>query len=198
MAITWKQTVGWLGTVAVLLVVGACGGGAPEPEPEADPIFEETGPSAEERAAAERRRAAAEAERIRRGEEARRAAERSRVQEIIRERVHFDFDKSDVRSDMESVLARKVNVLREYSGIRLRIEGHCDERGSNEYNLALGQRRAEAVRRYLTSHGLDADRFSTISFGEERPAVDAHSEAAWTQNRRSEHIILSLGSLAGD
>lgn len=197
MAITWKQTVGWLGTVAVLLVVGACGGGTPEPEPEPEPIVD-TGPSAEERAAAEARRAAAEAERIRREEEARRAAERRRVQEIIRERVHFDFDKSDVRSDMESVLTRKVNVLRQYSGIRLRIEGHCDERGSNEYNLALGQRRAEAVRRYLTSHGLDADRFSTISFGEERPAVDAHNDDAWAQNRRSEHIILSLGSLAGD
>ncbi len=197
MAITWKQTGGWLGTVAVRLVVGACGGGAPEPEPEPEPIVD-TGPSAEERAAAERRAAAAEAERIKREEEARRAGERRRVQEIIRERVHFDFDKSDVRSDMESVLARKVNVLRQYSGIRLRIEGHCDERGSNEYNLALGQRRAEAVRRYLTSHGLDADRFSTISFGEERPAVDARNEDAWAQNRRSEHIILSLGGLAGD
>ncbi len=161
-------------------------------------MVEETGPSAEERAAEEARRAAAEAERIKREEEARRAAERRRVQEIIRERVHFDFDKFDIRSNMESVLARKVNVLRQYSGIRLRIEGHCDERGSNEYNLALGQRRAEAVRRYLTSHGLNADRFSTISFGEERPAVDAHNDDAWAQNRRSEHIILSLGSLAGD
>ncbi len=88
-----------------------------------------------------------------------------------------------------------MTVLREYADLTLRIEGHCDERGSNEYNLALGQRRAEAVRRYLLSYGLDASRFNTISYGEERPLVRASSEDAWSQNRRSEFAVTNYGRL---
>ncbi len=93
------------------------------------------------------------------------------------------------------MLQRKVSVLREYPGIQLRLEGHCDERGSNEYNLALGQRRAESVRRYLMSYGIDASRFATISYGEERPLVDAQNEEAWAQNRRAEFMVTARGNL---
>lgn len=197
MASNWKRNVGWSGTMALVMLMAACGGGAtpePQPEPEPEPQVE---PTADEEA---ERRAREEAEARRRAEEEarRREAERQRVLSVIAERVHFDFDKSDIRSDAEAVLQRKVSVLREYPGIDLRIEGHADERGSNEYNLALGQRRAESVRRYLMSYGLEASRFSTISFGEERPLVDASNESAWAQNRRAEFVVTDYGRLSAE
>lgn len=193
MSSTWKKTTGWLGTLALVVLVAACGGNPPpEPEPEPEPQVEE--PTVDE--AAERARMEEEA-RLRREEEERRRreAERSRVLSVIAERVHFDFDKSDIRPDAEEVLQRKVSVLREYPGVTLNIEGHCDERGSNEYNLALGQRRAEAVRRYLMSYGIDQSRFGTISYGEERPVARASNEDAWAQNRRAEFVVRNHGQL---
>ncbi len=193
----WKKNVGWLGTVAMALIIAACGGGQAQPEPEPEPEPEVVDTRDEEA----ERRAAEEAERRRLAEEEarRREAERSRVVSIVTERVFFDFDRSDIRSDMESILQRKVSVLREYPGIVVRIEGHADERGSNEYNLALGQRRAEAVRRYLLSYGLEAGRFATISYGEERPLVRASNEQAWAQNRRDDFAITNYGRLgSGD
>lgn len=196
MASSWKKSAGWLGTLALAAVIAACGGGAAEPEPEPEPQVEE--PTVDEAAERARREAEAEAEAARRRaeEERRRAeAERNRVLGVIAERVHFDFDKSDIRTDAEEVLQRKVAVLREYPGVDLRIEGHCDERGSNEYNLALGQRRAEAVRRYLVSYGIDVGRFATISYGEERPAMRASNEDAWAQNRRAEFRVTDHGRL---
>lgn len=196
MASSWKKSVGWLGTLALAAVIAACGGGAaePEPAPEPEPEPQVEQPTVDE--AAERARIEAEAQRRREEEERRRAeAERNRVLAVIAERVHFDFDKSDIRPDAEQVLQRKVAVLREYPGVELRIEGHCDERGSNEYNLALGQRRAEAVRRYLVSYGIDVGRFATISYGEERPAASASNEDAWEQNRRAEFRVTDHGQL---
>jgi peptidoglycan-associated lipoprotein len=198
MTITWKSRLGWLGAIGVALVISACGGGQPEAEPE--PQMEPE-PQVETRDLEAERRAREEAERRRREEEERRRreAERRRVETILTERVHFDFDRSDIRSDAEDVLQRKVAVLREFPGVTLRIEGNCDERGSNEYNLALGQRRAEAVRRYLVSYGIDASRFSTISYGEERPLVRASTEDAWAQNRRDDFGITNWGRVgAGD
>lgn len=193
MAKSWKKTAGWLVALALVAVMAACAG-APEPEPEPEPEPQVEEPTVDE--AAERARMEAEAQRRREAEEARRAeAERNRVMAVIAERVHFDFDKSDIRPDAAEVLQRKVAVLREYPGVELRIEGHCDERGSNEYNLALGQRRAEAVRRYLVSYGIDVGRFATISYGEERPAVRASNEDAWAQNRRAEFRVTDQGRL---
>ena len=143
MTITWKSRLTWLGAIGIALVISACGGGHPEEEPE--PQIEPE-PQVETRDLEAERRAREEAERRRLEEEERRRreAERRRVETILTERVHFDFDRSDIRSDAEDVLQRKVAVLREFPGVTLRIEGNCDERGSNEYNLALGQRRAEA------------------------------------------------------
>lgn len=114
---------------------------------------------------------------------------------VIRERVHFDFDKSNIRDDAAAVLQRKAEVLREYSGVKLTIEGHCDERGSLEYNQALGQRRAESTVRYLVSLGISADMFRTVSYGKERPIAQGATEDAWQQNRRSEFVIENMDAL---
>lgn len=180
-------------TLAAGLPLAACGGG-PEPAPPPGPTVDE---DAARRAEEERRaREAAEREAREKAEaEARRRAERERVLGIVAERVHFDFDKSNIRPDQESILQRKIEVLRQYPNLRLQIEGHCDERGSDEYNLALGQRRAESVKRYLTSYGLQGDRFTTISYGEERPINPASNEDAWAQNRRAEYVVTDYGNL---
>ena len=106
-------------------------------------------------------------------------------------KVYFDFDRSDLRPDARSVLDAKLPILRANPGLRLRISGHADERGSDEYNLALGQARAAAVRRYLMDNGIDGGRLEIVSFGEARPAVDGHDESAWSQNRRCEFEIVA-------
>lgn len=107
----------------------------------------------------------------------------------IGEPIYFDFDKYDIRPEYRDVLSRKAEVLNEFPEIAVRIEGHADERGTVEYNLALGERRAQAAKDYLVSLGVDPDRISTISYGEERPAVEGHDESAWSQNRRDEFVI---------
>lgn len=174
------------------LPLAGCGG--PEPEPAPQPTVD-TAAERREREAREARERAEREARERAEEEARRRAERERVLSIISERIHFDFDRSEIRPDQEPVLQRKIEVLRQYPNLTLQIEGHCDERGSDEYNLALGQRRAESAKRYLTSYGLSGDRFTTISYGEERPVSPASNEDAWAQNRRSEFVVTDYGSL---
>ena len=111
----------------------------------------------------------------------------------IAERIYFDFNRSEIRADSRDVLARKADVLNQFPEIAIRIEGHADERGTVEYNLALGERRAQAAKDYLVNAGIDPSRVSTISYGEERPAVDESNEAAWDQNRRDEFVITSGG-----
>jgi len=107
--------------------------------------------------------------------------------------IHFDYDKASLRPEDQAVLDQKVAILQANSALRIRISGHCDERGSDEYNLALGNRRATAAKQYLTSHGVDAGRIETVSYGEERPLAQGHDESAWSQNRRDEFEILSGG-----
>jgi peptidoglycan-associated lipoprotein len=114
---------------------------------------------------------------------------------VIRERVHFDFDKSNIRDDASEVLQRKAEVLSEFADLRLTIEGHCDERGSLEYNQALGQRRADSTVRYLVSLGVSEDMFRTVSYGKERPIAQGQTEEAWQMNRRSEFVIENMGAL---
>lgn len=108
----------------------------------------------------------------------------------IQDMIFFDFDRSDLREDARQTLQTKAEALRQFPDIRIRIEGHADERGTVEYNLALGERRADAARVYLIDLGIDSDRMTTISYGEERPSVDGHNEAAWSQNRRDEFVII--------
>jgi len=98
--------------------------------------------------------------------------------------VYFDFDKSNIKPEFENTIAENAKKLMADSSMRVTIEGHCDERGTNEYNLALGQRRAEAVRRALVAAGVSASQLSTVSYGEERPVDPGHDEAAWAKNRR--------------
>jgi peptidoglycan-associated lipoprotein len=107
--------------------------------------------------------------------------------------VFFDYDESRVRADAQDVLNRKIAVLRANPNVRLRVTGHADERGSIEYNLALGQRRAQAVREYLSGFQLDANRFAIESYGEERPLDPGTSEAAFARNRRAEFTITAGG-----
>jgi len=102
------------------------------------------------------------------------------------ESIYFDFDKSDLKPAARSTLDKKAGWLRTNSGFKLRIEGNCDERGTAEYNLALGERRAKSAAKYLTALGISADRISTVSYGEEKPADPGHNEAAWSKNRRDE------------
>jgi peptidoglycan-associated lipoprotein len=101
---------------------------------------------------------------------------------------YFDFDKSDIRPDARVALAKTADFLKNYPTIKVTIEGHCDERGSTEYNLALGDRRASAVKQYLVSLGIAADRMSTVSYGKEKPFCMEHNETCWQQNRRGHFV----------
>jgi len=100
------------------------------------------------------------------------------------DRVFFAFDRSDISSESQQILARQADWLRRYPNVTVTIEGHCDERGTREYNLALGERRAQAVKNVLVAMGIPAGRLSTISYGKERPAVVGSTDDAYAQNRR--------------
>jgi peptidoglycan-associated lipoprotein len=102
----------------------------------------------------------------------------------------FDLDKSEIRSDARDALTKDAEFLRSYPDIRISLEGHCDERGSTEYNLGLGQRRAEAAKNYLVSLGITANRIDTVSWGKERPFCTEHGEPCWQQNRRAHFVMV--------
>jgi peptidoglycan-associated lipoprotein len=101
---------------------------------------------------------------------------------------YFDTDKSDIRDDARAALNKAADFLRNYPQVKVTIEGHCDERGSTEYNLGLGDRRAAAVKQYLVSLGISADRISTVSYGKEKPFCSEHTEDCWQQNRRGHFV----------
>src|SRR5215470_222956 len=102
---------------------------------------------------------------------------------------YFDLDKADIRTDARSALAKTADFLRNYPQVKVVIEGHCDERGSTEYNLALGDRRAAAVKQYLVSLGIGADRMSTVSYGKEKPFCMESNENCWQKNRRGHFVM---------
>lgn len=186
--------------LTVAIALAACQ--TPDPVP--------TGPTAEElaaqRAAEEARRAEeaarAEAARRRAEEEARLAAERARANEIVAgslrdfevnagNRVYFDYDQFALRADAREVLARQAAWLRSYPQMKATIEGHADERGTREYNIALGVRRAQAVKDFLVSQGVEAARLETISYGKERPIDPGTGEAAWSRNRNGHTVLVT-------
>ena len=107
----------------------------------------------------------------------------------VGDRVFFGYDSSDLDSDALELLQDQVAWLKQNSNVSVTIEGHCDERGTREYNLALGEKRAQAVKNYLIGLGINPDRVSTISYGKERPAVVGSNDGAWAQNRRSVTIV---------
>lgn len=182
--------------VAALLPVvllGGCKKRQPETGPSPDPGVGQPvdrGTAEDSIRMAEERRLAAE-----RAEAERRARERAEAaaREILTEIVFFDYDSDAITPEGEQVLQRKVAVMQENPSLRLRIEGHADQRGSTEYNLALGQRRAESVRAYLAEYGISPDRFTSISYGKERPLADGEGEQAWSRNRRAEFAVLGGG-----
>lgn len=108
-------------------------------------------------------------------------------------KIHFDYDKYNLTTESQDVLAENARglLMEDYENVTIRIEGHCDERGSDEYNMALGEKRAATARDYLVNYGVDAGRISIISYGESRPVAMGHNEDAWKQNRRAEFIKVS-------
>ena len=106
------------------------------------------------------------------------------------EKVYFDFDSASLSDAARQTLTSNAAVITRNPNVKVRIEGHCDERGSDEYNLAIGERRAKAAAHYLKALGIGAERISTISFGKEKPAATGHDEAAWAKNRRDEFFVV--------
>jgi peptidoglycan-associated lipoprotein len=139
---------------------------APTPAPTAPPTTP-SGPTAEDAAAAAARVTAS-------------------VLAEVKTMVHFDFDQAEIRAEDKTILDRKAQILGANSALRLTVSGHADERGSDEYNLALGNRRAAAAKTYLVNKGIDAARLNVVSYGEEKPLDGGHDDSAWAQNRRAE------------
>jgi peptidoglycan-associated lipoprotein len=110
-------------------------------------------------------------------------------QEFQNQDIYFDFDKYDLRTDARATLDRKASFLNQNPSVRVQIEGNCDERGTEEYNMALGERRANAAKQYLITAGISAGRLTAISNGKDRPIDPGHNEAAWAKNRRDHFVI---------
>lgn len=167
---------------------------APVPQPNADSAAAAARADSLARAQADSaRRAQEEADRIARQRAADSAAALSaaagEVRNLFATMIHFEFDKAVIKAEDQGALDQKVAILNANPAVHIRISGHCDERGSDEYNLALGNRRATAAKKYLVDHGIDASRIETASYGEERPLATGHDEASWAQNRRDEFEI---------
>jgi peptidoglycan-associated lipoprotein len=187
-----------LGLGAAMLAGSSCGKNPP-PQTAATPTVDTAAENQRIRDSidAANRAAQEEADRLRAARErdslAAVVSARDEVRSTLAAMIHFDLDKSNIRGDDMGALDRKVAIMQANPDLRIRIGGHCDERGSDEYNLALGNRRAQSAKQYLVSHGIDASRIETQSWGEERPAVDGHDESAWSQNRRDEFEPISGG-----
>ncbi|HEU5304795.1 MAG TPA: peptidoglycan-associated lipoprotein Pal [Gemmatimonadales bacterium] len=167
----------------------ACGGNPPPEEPAPEPT-----PVAEPAPAPPPVDDSAERDRMERERMAREAAERARaVAADLAAMINFDYDQAAVRSADQATLDRKAAILVANPNVKLRISGHADERGSDEYNLALGNRRAAAAKRYLENKGVDGSRLDVISYGEERPLNPGSDESAYAQNRRDEFEITAGG-----
>jgi peptidoglycan-associated lipoprotein len=182
--------------LSLILTLGvgvACKKPAPAPEPVKAPEVVHPTPEeleAQRRAAEEEaRRKAAEAEAARRAAaaaEAEKAAAYKRAAEAALKDINFEFDKSDIRETDKAKLQAIADFLKAYPQAKVQIEGNCDERGTVEYNLALGERRAHAAQSYLVGLGVSQDRLGTISFGKEKHKVQGHDEESWLINRRDE------------
>ena len=172
--------------VALAYVAGACHQ-APPPQVALQPAVD----SSALRRARQDSIARAEEEARARALAARRAEQRradslAALQRTSAAMIHFDFDRAVIRPGDAGVLDQKIPILQQNPQLRIRVAGDCDERGSDEYNLALGNRRASAAKQYLTSHGIDASRIEIASYGEERPVDPGHNEEAWAKNRNDQ------------
>jgi len=184
-----------------VVAISACHHNPPPQGPA--PVMQTSGPNADSiaRAQAEAARRAAEDAARRRAADsaaaaaaaARNAANASALMTTLTAMVHFDYDQSDLRPGDRAILDAKVPILQANSSVTIQIAGHTDERGSDEYNLALGQRRASAVKAYLVQHGIADSRIQTVSYGEEHPIAQGSDESAWSQNRRAEFLVTAGG-----
>lgn len=167
----------------VTLFAAGC---AKKPVPEAPAMTEQPAVSEmqEQQPAAIKEEPVDEAAASRAAAEAAEAAARKAASGLMR--IYFDFDQYVLTSEAKGILAQDADLLKSAPSVKVQIEGHCDERGSDEYNLALGEKRALATKNYLVSLGIAPERMSVISYGEEMPLDPAHTEAAWAKNRRAE------------
>ena len=159
-------------------------GVAPAGETEAERTAAEQEARARQKALEEQR---LREERLR--EEASARTELTEKEEFLNEHIYFEFDKSRLLPEAKEILKRKAKWLMAHPNVSVIIEGHCDERGTNEYNMALGDRRAQSANRYLVDLGISRQRLTTISYGEERPVNPGHTERAWAENRRDQFVI---------
>jgi len=185
-------------TVSVLAATGVAGACHHKAPPAAAPTPVSVDTAALRRAREDSLRAAQEAEARRRAaeEQARAqaaAAALERARAALTAPIYFEYDAANISDEARAALDQKVALLRANPDLKLRIEGNADERGSEEYNLALGIRRAQAARDYITGFGIDGARLATLSNGEDKPADPGHDESAWSKNRRDEFVITSGG-----
>lgn len=167
----------WVAVLAAALVLTACGG-TPTKDDTAAQVQDRTGSSSMDDSGA-RTSGAATASSVY-------AAQLDDPNSALYSKVvYFDFDKSTIRSEFVDTLRAHAAFLANNPSVKVSIEGHCDERGSREYNIGLGERRANAVQTFLAAEGVAADQMGTISYGEERPADPGHDQAAWAKNRRA-------------
>lgn len=147
---------------------------------------------AEEKAAEERRLAEQRAaeEKARAEAEAARRLLQQQISAFESEKIYFDYDRAELKPDAQATLEKKARFLEDNPSYSVTIEGHCDERGTNEYNLALGERRADAAKKYLSSLGISTGRITTVSYGEEKPVSTGHDESSWSKNRRDEFKLV--------
>jgi len=204
-----RRRLSSLSALAVVLLVAAC---LPKKDPSTSPealakaradSIAAAQAEAARRAEAARADSMAKAEAAARAAAARAADSASRAEVManaitatrsaLAANIYFDYDRAELTTESRAALDAKLPVLRANAGVRIRISGHTDDRGSDEYNLALGQRRAAAAKRYLVSQGIGEDRIDVVSFGEERPAVQGADDSSWAQNRRDEFEIIVGG-----
>ncbi len=183
-------------TVVVAATLAGCHKTPPPPPPAPVPQVNQDSIDAARADSMRRARAADSAARAREAEEAARQERERRIAEMrnaLAAQVYFEYDSDQLSAQAQSTLDAKLAILNANQGVRLRIAGNADERGSDEYNLALGQRRAAAAKRYLTQHGIADDRLEVVSYGEERPVCQQSDESCYQQNRRDEFEIIAGG-----
>lgn len=200
-----RRTLAIVLGATVVVLAAACGGAPPPPppapQPNADSLARVRDSLAREQARQDSiQRAQQEAEeraqRARADSLAAIARTTDEVKGMVAAMVHFDFDKSNIRAGEDTqVLDQKLAVLQANPGLQVEIVGNCDERGSDEYNMALGNRRALSAKQYLVSRGIAADRITTRSMGKENPLNAGHTEDAWAQNRRDEFNVTAGGDV---
>jgi peptidoglycan-associated lipoprotein len=178
------RALGALSIVAAALLVSGCGGSKPavDPEPAAEPPVETTAePPVVEEVPTER------------DEQPVYVDPNVEYADVFRP-IHFEFNKYRITDEAKPILEGIASLLGDHPKWKVLIEGHCDERGTNEYNLALGENRALSTRRYLVSLGISEGRFQTVSYGEERPVAFGHDEESWARNRRAEFRVEAPGA----